>query len=278
MQELYASRGRSSRGRRTIPRQRSGTPAGAVDTPSAAPLISLAPAFGQALPTFEHVPIHYNHEVNGELLYTLCAELVRRGLGTPDTWQKCEQNAVAFVQYSIMAAIGAGRSDLLRRNVEYHIETSDVFSDGYSYGSDARVGEGKLCLSIACQGADYLRIGPALGALEQEAAGLGTAFYWTLLCSLYRVMRVYDHEDATMYEENLRAYVEEDDSGEQYTSFPKSKGRCLRTSWPRSTEEIAPLQEAALCACSGTTWLLDREAANHGAVVSASRQELAPSA
>jgi hypothetical protein len=119
-----------------------------------------------------------------------------------------------------MAAIGAERGDLLRRNVEYHIEVSDVFSDGYHYGSDARVGEGKLCLSIACQGAGYLRIGPALDALEQEAAGLGAAFYWTLVRSLYRVMRIYDHEDAMMYEENLHAYADEDDSGEPY-EFPE---------------------------------------------------------
>jgi hypothetical protein len=180
----------------------------------------LAPAFAQALPSLEHVPTHYNHEVNGELLYTLCAELVGRGLGRSDTWQKCGQNAVAFAQYSIMAAIGEERGDLLRRNVEYSLEISDVFSDGYSYGSDARVGEGKLCLSIACHGADYLRIGPALDALEQEAAGLCAAFYWTLLRSLYRVMRIYDHEDATMYEENLHAYADEDDSREQY-EFPE---------------------------------------------------------
>jgi hypothetical protein len=219
MQRLSASRGRGSRGRRTVPRQRSCTSAGAVDTSSTASLTTVAPSFGQALPTLEHVPINYNHEVNGELLYTLCAELVSRGLGTPDTWRKCGRNAVVFAQYSIMAAIGAERGDLLRRNVEYSLEISDVFSDGYSYGSDARVGEGKLCLSIACQGAGYLRIGPALDALEQEAAGLGAAFYWTLLRSLYRVMRIYDHEDATMYEENLHAYADEDDSGEQY-EFP----------------------------------------------------------
>jgi hypothetical protein len=121
-----------------------------------------------------------------------------------------------------MAAIGVERGDLLRRNVEYHVEVSDAFNDGFRYGSDARVGEGKLCLSIACQGAGYLRIGPALDALEYEAAGLGAAFYWTLVRSLYRVMRIYDHEDAMMYEENLHAYADEDDSGEPY-EFPEVK-------------------------------------------------------
>jgi hypothetical protein len=106
MQKFSVSRGRGSRGRRTVSGQRSATAAGAVNTPPTACLTTLAPAFGQALPTLEHVPIHYNHEVNGELLYTLCAELVRRSLGTPDSWRKCGRSAVAFAQYSIMAAIG----------------------------------------------------------------------------------------------------------------------------------------------------------------------------
>jgi hypothetical protein len=222
MQNIHASRRRSQGSGRAIRRRRPSTAAGALDAPSADVLTTLAPPFGQALPTLEHVPTHYNHEVNGELLYTLCAELVGRGLGTPDIWRKCRQNAFAFAQYSIMAAIGEERCDLLRRNVEYHIEVSDVFSDGYNYGSDARIGEGKLILSIACQGAGYLRIGPALDALEYEAAGLGAAFYWTLVRSLYRVMRIYDHEDAMMYEENLHAYADEDDSGEPY-EFPEVK-------------------------------------------------------
>jgi hypothetical protein len=53
-----------------------------------------------------------------------------------------------------------------------------------------------------------------------EAAGLGAAFYWTLVRSLHRVMRIYDYEDAMMYEENLHAYADEDDSGEPY-EFPE---------------------------------------------------------
>lgn len=220
MQKVSASRGGGSTGHRAISGQRSAITAGAVDTPSAASLTSLAPAFCQALPTLDCIPTHYNHEVNGELLYTLCEELVRRDLGTPDTWRKSGQDAVAFAQYSIMEGIGEERGDLLRRNVEYSLEISDVFSDGYSYRSDARVGEGKLCLTITCQGAGYLRIGPALDALEKETAGLGAAFYWTLVRCLYRVMRIYDHEDAMMYEENLHAYADEDDSGEPY-DFPE---------------------------------------------------------
>jgi hypothetical protein len=150
----------------------------------------------------ETIPAHYNHEVNGELLYKLCTALTARGLGSPDTWQAYGKSAVAFAQRSILAAIGAERGDLLRRNLELRLEVSDVFSDGYTYGNE-QVGDGKLCVTISCTGSGYLKMGPALDALEAEATGLGAAFYRSLIHSIYRVMRIYDHDDALMYEEML---------------------------------------------------------------------------
>jgi hypothetical protein len=94
--------------------------------------MTLAPSFGQALPTLETVPTEYNHEVNAELLYDLGAALVKAGLGSPEAWQQCGGNAVVFAQRSIMDAIGAERSKLLQRNVEFHLQVSDVLErDGY---------------------------------------------------------------------------------------------------------------------------------------------------
>ena len=52
--------------------------------------ITLAPVFTQALPLLGTVPTTYSHEFRAELLYDLCAALVKEGLGGPETWQKCE--------------------------------------------------------------------------------------------------------------------------------------------------------------------------------------------
>jgi len=143
-----------------------------IRTPSAPRITTLAPAFGQALPTLDTVPTEYNHEVNAELLYDLGAALVKAGLGSPETWQRCGCNAVAFAQHSIMSGIGAQRGDLLQRNVEYHLQVSDVLErDGYG----ATLGNGQLAVTIECSGAGYLKIGPALDALEDQAEGLGAA-------------------------------------------------------------------------------------------------------
>jgi len=108
-----------------------------------------------------------------------------------------------------MDAIGAERGDLLQRNVEFHLQVSDVLErDGYG----STLSNGQLAVTIECSGAGYLKIGPALDALEKEAEGLGAAFYWTLIHALYRVMRTYDHDDALRYEEMLIESANDDDA------------------------------------------------------------------
>jgi hypothetical protein len=175
------------------------------------------------------VPSEYNHEVNAELLYKLGAVLAERGFGSPETWKKCDGNPIVFAQHSIMSAIRPERGDLLRRNVDYHLEVSDVV-DPDGYGST--IGNGNLAVTIECGSAGYLKIGPALDALEQQAAGLGAAFYWTLVHTLYRMMRIYDLDDAMQYEERLIESANDDDeeNRDQY-EFPeveKAIPECVR--------------------------------------------------
>jgi hypothetical protein len=99
-----------------------------------------------------------------------------------------------------MRAIGEDRWNLLQRNVEYHLEISDV-ADREGFGEV--MGDGQLAITVVCGGSGYFKIGPAIEALEAEAPGLGAAFYWTLTYALYRLMRVYNHDDALQYEERL---------------------------------------------------------------------------
>jgi DNA-binding transcriptional ArsR family regulator len=190
---------------------------------------TLAPAFGQALPSLADVRAEYSHEVNAELVYELCATLVREGLGTAETWKKSGGNALAFAQHVMMSAIGTERGDLLQRNVEYHLEVSDQLGRA---GSDAELESGQLVVTVECGGSGYFRIGPALDALEAEAEGLGAAFYWALTFALYRVMWIYNHDNALMYEERMRDYAAEDDAENQgqyeFPEVEKALPECIR--------------------------------------------------
>ena len=150
-------------------------------------------------------------------------------MGSPETWQRCGGNAVAFAQHSNMSGIGAHRGDLLQRNVEYHLQVSDVLErDGYG----STLGNGQLAVTIECGGSGYLKSGPALDALEEQAEGLGAAFYWTLIHALYRVMRIYDQSDALMYEEMLIESANEDDeenrSKYEFPGVEKALPACIR--------------------------------------------------
>jgi hypothetical protein len=200
------------------------------DTSSAtAPVETLAPAFAQALPSLDGQPHTYSHEVNGEMLYELCAALVRMNLGTPGLWADCGEDPLLFAQRSIVNRIGTETVELLERNIEYHLEVTDVVGE-----DSTGLSIGQLAITIHCGGCGYLKIGPALQALESEEEGLGAAFYWTLVWSLYRVMRIYDHSDAEAYEENLIEYAQEDDPAnrDQY-EFPeveRALPACIRES------------------------------------------------
>jgi hypothetical protein len=174
------------------------------------------------------VPTAYSHEFRRELLFDLCAALVREGLATPEMWQKCEDSAVVLAQRAIMESIGEERWNLLRRNVEYHLSVSDLAERD---GEEALVGNGRLAVTIECGGAGFLKIWPAIAALEGEAAGLGAAFYWTLTYALYRVMRIYNHDDALQYEEQMKEYAEEEEGAQEQYEFPeveKALPECIR--------------------------------------------------
>ena len=94
--------------------------------PAAPPLETLAPAFAVALPSLTGQPFNYSYEVNGEMLFELCAALVRMELGTPKLWSECGEAPLAFARCSIVNRIGKGTIELLERNVEYHLEVTDV--------------------------------------------------------------------------------------------------------------------------------------------------------
>jgi len=184
----------------------------------------------------EGLPTSYSHEFRAELLFDLCAALVREGLGTPEAWHKCGEDPLVFAQRSMMAAIGEDRWNLLQRNVEYHLQISDIADeDGYT----KPLGNGLLALTIECSGSGFLKIGPAIEALERECKGLGAAFYWTLTYALYPIMRLYNHDDAFQYEERMREYAEAEDEGqkEQY-EFPdvqKALPECVRETLPHDS-------------------------------------------
>lgn len=147
----------------------------------------------------------------------------------PQHWAAANGSGNLFVQNAIRAAITDERIDLLERNLEYHLQISDVIE---RYGHDRGLETEELAITIESANCGYLEIGEAIEALEGRERGLGAAFYWELIHSLYRVMRIYDHNDALMHEEQLREWAEmEDEEAVAQYEFPeveKSLPECIR--------------------------------------------------
>ncbi len=218
MQRVFQSRSVSRRSDGSLRRRRRPSAASSNRTIAPVGITTLAPVFTLALPVLGTVPTTYSHEFRAELLYDLCAALVREGVGGLDTWRKCEENAVLFAQRAIIESIGEERFNLLQRNVDYHLSVSDVAERD---GADKLLGNGRLAVTIECNGCGFLKIGPAIAALEAESPGLGVAFYWTLTYALYRVMRIYNHDDALQYEERMHEYAEDDEENREQYEFPE---------------------------------------------------------
>lgn len=217
----------SVRGDRPI-RLRASSTRRSIRATAPAGVATLAPTFAQALPELKTVPTAYSHELRAELLYDLCAALVREGMAGPELWRRCEGSSVVFAQRAIMERIGEKRWNFLKDNVEYHLSVSDVAEqDGY----DVVLGKGRLAVTIECGSAGYFKIGRAIEALEAEEAGLGAAFYWILTYALYRVMRIYNHDDAFQYEERMHEYAEDDEENRAQYEFPdveKALPECIQ--------------------------------------------------
>ena len=234
MQRVHRTRQVHVRSHGPVQREQQPTAPSADRDAATSRVAHLAPAFPQALPSLAGLPTEYSHEFRAELVYHLCAALVREGLGTSDSWKQCGENALAFAKHAIMRAVGEERWNLLQRNVEYHLEVSDVAE---REGLEEVMGQGQLIVTVACGGSGYLKIGPALEALEAEESGLGAAFYWTMTYALYRVMRVYNHDDAVQYEERMQEYAEEDEEENkgqyEFPEVEKALPGCIRLSLHR---------------------------------------------
>jgi hypothetical protein len=231
MQRIHRTSPDGVRSHQPVRRKPGPVAPGANGVAAAAGVALLAPAFAQALPSLAGLPTEYSHELRAELVYDLCAALVREGLGTCESWKECGESVLVFAKHAIMRAIGEDRWNLLQRNVEYHLEISDVAE---REGFDEVMGDGQLAVTVACGGSGYLKVGPAIEALEGEGQGLGAAFYWTLTYALYRIMRVYNHDDALQYEERIKEYAEEDEEENkgqyEFPEVEKALPECIRLS------------------------------------------------
>jgi hypothetical protein len=69
--------------------------------------------------------------------------------------------------------------------------------------------------------AGYLKVGPAIEALEREAPGLGATFYWILTYALHRILRVYNNTMISSTRNACRSTPSRTEREQERYKFPK---------------------------------------------------------
>ena len=122
--------------------------------------------------------------------------------GDGQAWQAADGNPLKFVESSLLRWINEHGSDVIADYIGYELSISDF--DGHDKNLTR---ERELYLTVQCDTCGYLMVGAGLEALEDEAPGLGTAFYTVLLSSLYRWMRIWNDSDAEYVIEMQREWA-----------------------------------------------------------------------
>ncbi len=164
---------------------------------------------GEIFPDLDSVPSEYRIETKGELLYRLCVALVERKLVDESLWAKSGKIPVVFARNAIQKLVDETCGESFKNNLEYSFEICDHIEFGYSRGNGVDVDQ--LIAMFDLQTAGFLIIGEAIKALNEQEPLLGAAFYIVLRRALWRRMRVYDHEAANWYNEQLHEMMDDDD-------------------------------------------------------------------
>jgi hypothetical protein len=157
---------------------------------------------GLILPRLEAQPTLYSRVIGDDVSITLARSFIEAGFGTLDMWNRsgsCSQFIVNIIN-DWLRKIGATElSDYAGLNLVF---TTEVESE--------KVVEGTILAFIETSMSGYITIGKAVDAIERFCPGLGRDFYTVLMSSVYRWMRVYDHQDAEMLVEMWRENYEGD--------------------------------------------------------------------
>ena len=142
-------------------------------------------------------------------------DFTRLGLGSMQLWRKHRGNVVAFLSEALNAWLLDQKADELRGISNLHLSIRQDLKE--SQDLEDRKEPGSLFALIECEQCGYLELGDALEALEQQAPGLGEAFYDVLLRTLHGWVNTYNVTDAEMFVDNWKESIEMDlEEGENF--------------------------------------------------------------
>ncbi len=223
---------------------------------------------GLVLPSLSGVPTSYSVTKGNDNALKLARSLTTLGLGSADIWKRTNGNLSVFIRNSLNAWLKTiGASDLQNKvSIDFAI-IDDLESQ--IFRAEA-VPDGKLLILLETNdGCGFITIGNQIDLLEEEALGLGRAYYSVLMGALYSWMRIYDSRDAEEYVDRWKESIEmdmehtvddENDSGEEQTlseycadtRYPYSRCRRVETLLPEGRCEAVQRSKDVACHSSSS--------------------------
>ena len=159
---------------------------------------------GLLLPANLTVPSSFSFVRGDDKALPLARSLVELGIGSVAAWNKHGGNCSLFVRSALSEWLQESGADTLRDNVDLNLAIVDDVDN-------LEAAPGKLFILVETEdGCGSLEVGKALDALEKEEAGLGRAFYDTLVHGICRWLHVYDLEAARCFVERWKESIEMD--------------------------------------------------------------------
>jgi hypothetical protein len=207
MQNIAARRSKSigSGQRKSVP---SNPVSQSAKRASAASCLNPGQGSGLVLPSLSNITPEYSYLDKNACYIDLLKGLVRSGVApaTKENRRLLAVSPLSFAEESFDQWIRQ-RSAQLGKDIVYSFVIAAPPDDIYCSEKIAA----PLVLSAYCDQADYVAIGRFLEALEKQAKGLGSAFFFTFVDSIMPSVRVFDYRDAEYYVEMITEGVPEEE-------------------------------------------------------------------
>lgn len=203
--------------RGTKPLSRRGRAAHTSEPNATTDVLTLALPTALSLPSLKNVRQRYELRRDDPTLVAVSQAFIAARLLTTEDWEASKCNLVKFLERGInVLSLNEGILHTADQ-IELHYGMSD--RDSIYRHMD----RGNLAFTIDIGNCGWFRVGNLLNALEDECAGLGTAFYMVLERSLESFCDVFEYQRASYQVEGMAEMAAEENGVECYADMSEEQ-------------------------------------------------------
>jgi hypothetical protein len=144
-----------------------------------------------SLPSLAGVPADYTFSQDSTGLVRVAQHLIRLNVASEVMWRESNNNLITFVQAAFDSLLDNAGGVQCSEHMEIGLTVSNKPVERWELQTDT-----VMAVAIDIGNCGFLCLGKAVNALEDEAVGLGAAFYSVLVSSLAQYCHIFDYSTA----------------------------------------------------------------------------------